>query len=1158
MAKHFYSLITILMILIFANSLKAEDTLTVQTFTFDDITKRRGVWQFPDGSDTYRKILAYYTLKCDRQTAQDIFDCGEWDYGANIFIYQHTGVMDSNLVTHPKYNFGGGNPETIELNVNGPQPKEYYQEKREFTVIDNVISETEHIVGTGDQELILDGVTRFQVLYTKDFLKESGLAGKEFQRLRLKTKTPGVKLVNLKIKQLNSSDSELNELFDIGSAPLYHGDYTFGDDEWSYIDLNMPLKTNPFQGFILEFSFDRIMYGSELSLYADEYSEGVISNGYNGAPNSYLEFDGQYDRVDCGVVQALKSSEKFTVEMNIRLHAWRNNGNFFRIGNGLEFKTVEEYNQPRRYYIRMQDGDDFGIMVGGSVAPSDRWSHFAIVFDGSKDQYDGRIKMYIDGVEIPGHIRGKFPDKFPDADNILRLNWTDGNMNCDIGDFRIWTDALPQETIKGWVNKIIDETHPSFDDLQVYYNYFYYTLSDGFVINQAQNKNAGFLIGSPQVKTITLEERPINLKDLGFRPVIGFVEGEYESHKTEEIVTTEDPADLKTVIEYRIIDNQAVPYFHDMQDVVYGFLPGTYYTYDPDGNKIDSTVILPDTIIEQEQLEYYSAPYEKIVRKEIGRSITPYGKGLDLGENGFTWVYDMTDYTPWLQGEIDMSAHSQLELLDLKFLFIKGTPPRDVLDIQSLWVNDANNVSYKALSYDDNLFEIPVDLLPEAEQFKIRMRMTGHGHNSNDGSYPHCCEWKDNEHSLYVNGDNVYNWHIFKNTECAENPVYPQGGTWPGSREGWCPGDIVKEQDFELSAFVDSNPIGIDYTITPVPANNEGMGNGQYWTTVHFFQYGGANFANDVEIYDIIKPNDNVNYRRINPICYDPEILVRNNGADLVQSLDIEYYVSGGQKEILSWEGNIYPNETESITLPVPDESFWIGDGDNKFTVKVSNPNGNPDEQPVNDSYTVKFEMPDMYDQEIYLQYTANNRPNDYNLYIFDIDKNYVWESRLITPGSTNNIPLDFAKGCYSFVIIDRNNMGLSYWAYPDQGQGALSIRDADGKILKNFNPDFGRSIYYSFYIGDVSYVQDQNNDGLVSISPNPVKDELKLHFNDLSGQIELSIYNEVGDLQYKNSMIAEPNTEQTINVQNFVSGVYIIRIKSGSHFITERFVKVK
>jgi hypothetical protein len=58
----------------------------------------------------------------------------------------------------------------------------------------------------------------------------------------------------------------------------------------------------------------------------------------------------------------------------------------------------------------MQEGDDFGIMVGGNVAPSDRWSHFAIVFDGTKDQYDGRIKMYIDGVEIPGHIRGKFPE----------------------------------------------------------------------------------------------------------------------------------------------------------------------------------------------------------------------------------------------------------------------------------------------------------------------------------------------------------------------------------------------------------------------------------------------------------------------------------------------------------------------------------------------------------------------------------------------------------------------------------------------------------------------------------------------------------------------------------------------------------------------------
>ena len=38
------------------------DTITVQTLTFDDITKRRGWYVFPNDTNQYHKILMYYTL----------------------------------------------------------------------------------------------------------------------------------------------------------------------------------------------------------------------------------------------------------------------------------------------------------------------------------------------------------------------------------------------------------------------------------------------------------------------------------------------------------------------------------------------------------------------------------------------------------------------------------------------------------------------------------------------------------------------------------------------------------------------------------------------------------------------------------------------------------------------------------------------------------------------------------------------------------------------------------------------------------------------------------------------------------------------------------------------------------------------------------------
>lgn len=49
----------------------AQDTITVQTLDFNDITKRRGWYVFPSDTIEYQKILMYYTLKCDAATTQD-------------------------------------------------------------------------------------------------------------------------------------------------------------------------------------------------------------------------------------------------------------------------------------------------------------------------------------------------------------------------------------------------------------------------------------------------------------------------------------------------------------------------------------------------------------------------------------------------------------------------------------------------------------------------------------------------------------------------------------------------------------------------------------------------------------------------------------------------------------------------------------------------------------------------------------------------------------------------------------------------------------------------------------------------------------------------------------------------------------------------------
>ena len=116
------------------------------------------------------------------------------------------------------------------------------------------------------------------------------------------------------------------------------------------------------------------------------------------------------------------------------------------------------------------------------------------------------------------------------------------------------------------------------------------------------------------------------------------------------------------------------------------------------------------------------------------------------------------------------------EEMDLKFLFIVGTPPRYVLEMQQIW--RPQKKGYNEI-IADRVFEPRSTLmLPNASAYKIKTVITGHGQEG---------EFIPRNHYINIDGNMppTDTWQVW--TECAENPVYPQGGTWIYDRAGWCP-----------------------------------------------------------------------------------------------------------------------------------------------------------------------------------------------------------------------------------------------------------------------------------------------------------------------------------------------------------------------------------
>jgi hypothetical protein len=219
-----------------------------------------------------------------------------------------------------------------------------------------------------------------------------------------------------------------------------------------------------------------------------------------------------------------------------------------------------------------------------------------------------------------------------------------------------------------------------------------------------------------------------------------------------------------------IFEQEVVNKHFEIVNTFIGVPSGTSNTFSPQGEIINMTPYSTSTQLINDTITYFNTPYEIIKDVEIARYITPYGIQFDLGPNGFAWIYDVTDYQDYLRNTVDLAAHNTQELLDLRFAFIEGIPPRDLHKREPIW-SDFRNYNFANMANDVVLPATNVVLSDTSEMFKIKTRMSGHGQV---GDYA-CCEWVNNNHQINVNGVPRFQWNIWQDTECGENPNIGQG-----------------------------------------------------------------------------------------------------------------------------------------------------------------------------------------------------------------------------------------------------------------------------------------------------------------------------------------------------------------------------------------------
>ena len=156
---------------------------------------------------------------------------------------------------------------------------------------------------------------------------------------------------------------------------------------------------------------------------------------------------------------------------------------------------------------------------------------------------------------------------------------------------------------------------------------------------------------------------------------------------------------------------------------------------------------------------------------------------------------------------------------------------------------------------------------------------------------------------------------------------------------------------------------------------------------------------------------------------------------------------------------------------------------------------------------------------------------------------------------------LALPAGCYTLIVNDVANDGLSFWFYPNNGSGFARLSrklTSNYAPLKNFNPDFGAGFQYDFVVDPLLSVNNAWQPQLLSITPNPSMDVLHVDFQDESSeQVNFQLLNFSGQLLRQEKRAGGSGI---ISVRwalhELPSGIYFVKIIQKDKIATRKIIK--
>lgn len=273
---------------------------------------------------------------------------------------------------------------------------------------------------------------------------------------------------------------------------------------------------------------------------------------------------------------------------------------------------------------------------------------------------------------------------------------------------------------------------------------------------------------------------------------------------------------------------------------------------------------------------------------------------------------------------------------------------------------------------------------------------------------------------------------------------------------------------------------------------------------------------------------------QIAPQCngvVSPTIEIKNNGNNVLTSLDITYTVNSGTPQVYTWTGSLGGLQYETVHLPE------VAYEQQENTIQVSIPS---DQDSSNNSGAITFQEAVKSTSSLILSVRTDNWGEECSWEILNSAGAVVYQGGPYNGqnNQTFTYNLSLPVDCYTFKLYDEFG----------DGGGPVSIKDSNNVVVYSTTGGYGSGSSTNFSTDGTMGVSDLSASN-IQIYPNPSTGIFNINLNDKSS---VEVFDVTGKLVYKQSNV---QGSATIDLTGKGKGVFVVKVTDGKNVTTKKVI---